>query len=443
MKERILEKSEAMWKDALRYIPWGTNLLSRHPLRFVNGVFPKFAARAKGCLLWDIDGNQYIDFVMGHGPFLLGYADDAVDNAVIDHIRNGTVYTFAHPLETIVSKMLVDTIPCAEMARFAKTGGEATAIAIRIARGYTRKDKIVFCGYHGWHDWYLSANLADPTALNFSLSPHISARGVPKALSGTSIPFEYNNIDSLQKALQANKDEVAAVIMEPCRGWLPEKGFLEKVRELTHEENVLLIFDEIVTGFRLSFGGAQEYYKVTPDIAVFGKAMANGYPQAAILGRRDFMECVTDMFVSSMFWGDTIGLIATKTCINEIKSRNTIENVWKKGAFYQKNINTIAQKYKVPFRLRGLPPVSYLEFSHENPNVARELKLLFMQEMVERGFIMGDLIYFCEAHTDSVIQDCLSSAEEVISILSEALKNGDLSKRLKNRGYMEGFRRMV
>ena len=442
-EQRVLTQSEAIWQDAQHYIPWGTNLLARHPLRYVNGVYPKFAAKAKGCYLWDVDGNRYVDFAMGHGPFLLGYADDTVDTAVIEQIKNGTVYTFMHPLETEVARLLVDTIPCAEMVRFAKTGGEADAIAIRVSRGHTGRDKVLFCGYHGWHDWYLSANLLDSAALNAGLVPGISTRGVPRGLAGTCIPFEYNNIDSLKRALEANRGQVAAVIMEPCRGWLPTDGFLEKVRDLTANENVLLIFDEVVTGFRFAPGGAQEHFGVTPDMAVFGKAMANGYPQAAIVGRREIMASIDDMFISSMFWGDTIGLAAAKANLHEIANRDAITNVWKKGEYYQRRVRELAQKFDVPYHLQGLPPVSYIKFDHEDPTTARQLNLLFMQEMIERGFIVAGLFYFCDAHTDQIIDDSLAATEEVLAIIQDAMQKGDIAARLRNQGYLDGFRRMV
>src|SRR5262245_10680688 len=271
-KKSRVARSMEMYRRAMELIPGGTQLISRRPSRFAYGVSPVYAARAKGARFWDVDGDEYIDWVSGIAAIILGYADPVVDQAVIEQIQTGTIYAVNHELEVELAEELCRTVPCAEMVRYAKCGGEACAIAVRIARGATGRDKVLFCGYHGWQDWYLAANLAAEANLNAHLFPGIEPIGVPAALAGTVLPFPYGDLAALGQLLDDHKGEVAAVIMEPLRSEMPPAGYLEGVRKLCREHGAVLIFDEVSSGFRLAVGGAQEYLGVTPDMAVFAKA---------------------------------------------------------------------------------------------------------------------------------------------------------------------------
>src|SRR4051812_21356608 len=264
-----VRRSYELYRRAEELIPGGTQLVSRRPTRYANGVSPVYASRAKGARFWDVDGHEYIDWVSGIGAIILGYCDPAVDEAVREQISRGTTYSINHELEIELAEELSRTIPCAEMSRYAKCGGEACAIAVRIARGATGRDKILFCGYHGWHDWYLAANLAAEANLNAHLFPGIEPIGVPRALAETVSPFPYGDLAALGRALEDRRGKVAAVIMEPLRSELPPAGYLEGVRSLCDDHGALLIFDEVSCGFRLSLGGVQEFTGVTPDLAVF------------------------------------------------------------------------------------------------------------------------------------------------------------------------------
>ncbi|MEO8497099.1 MAG: aminotransferase class III-fold pyridoxal phosphate-dependent enzyme, partial [Planctomycetota bacterium] len=313
MPYRGVAKSMQLFERACELIPGGTQLISRRPTRFACGVSPVYANRASGSRFWDVDGNEFIDWVSGIGAIILGYCDPVVDEAVCRQISTGTMYSINHELEVELAEELVTTIPCAEMVRYAKGGGDACAIAVRIARGATGRDKILFCGYHGWHDWYLAANLrADAkdgqASLDSHLFPGIDPTGVPKCLAGTAIPFPYGDLDKLGSALDDHRGEIAAVIMEPFRSDLPPDGYLAGVAKLAREHDVILIFDEVSTGFRPTASGAQSLVGVTPDMAVFAKSISNGYPMGAVVGRRDVMEAAGQMFISSTYWSDTIGL---------------------------------------------------------------------------------------------------------------------------------------
>ena len=283
-------RSLALYQQALERIPGATQLVSRRPNRGAYGVSPIYAAQARGARFWDVDGFEYIDWTSGIASILLGYADPVVDEAVCRQIARGTVYAVNHELEIELADELAKSIPCAEMVRYAKCGGEACAIAVRIARGVTARDKVLFCGYHGWHDWYLAANLSADASLDAHLFPGIEPIGVPRALAGTALPFAYGAIESLERLLDEHRGEVAAVIMEPIRSEAPAPGYLAAVAELARKHGAVLIFDEVSAGLRFSMGGAQQYLGVTPDMAVFAKSLSNGYPMAAVVGRRWVME---------------------------------------------------------------------------------------------------------------------------------------------------------
>jgi glutamate-1-semialdehyde 2,1-aminomutase len=347
-----------------------------------------------------------------------------------------------------LAEELVHTIPCAEMVRYAKGGGDACAIAVRIARGATGRDKILFCGYHGWHDWYLAANLrADAsqteTSLDAHLFPGIDPTGVPRCLAGTAIPFPYDDLDALGNALDDHRGEIAAVIMEPFRSELPPAGYLTGVAKLTREHNVLLIFDEVSTGFRPTASGAQELVGVTPDMAVFAKSISNGYPMGAVVGRRDVMEAASRMFISSTYWSDTIGLRAALTTLREVRRRDVPKTVHEIGTRLQSEITAVARETGLPARCEGLSFHPHLAFDVEDAQQRSQLGTLFIQEMAKRGCHGYTSFYLNAAQTSRDIDQTVAAARETFQIMAAGVERGNLGQLLECQQQVESFRRLV
>ena len=325
-----MQKGQNLWKRAKKVIPGGNMLLSKRPELFLPDKWPSYFSKAKGCRVWDLDGNEFVDMsIMGIGTNILGYGHPEVDKAVRENIEKGNMSTLNCPEEIFLAEKLIELHNWADMVRFARSGGEANAISIRIARAASGKDKIAFCGYHGWHDWYLSANLSEKEGLENHLLPGLEPNGVPRNLEGTVIPFRYNHLEELEKI--CSEHDLAAVKMEVERNSPPHKGFLEGVRKLCDKKNIILIFDECTSGFRETFGGLHKKYNVRPDLAVFGKAIGNGYAITAVIGRREVMEHAQSTFVSSTFWTERIGFSAAIACLAEMEVQNSWELISAKG----------------------------------------------------------------------------------------------------------------
>ena len=325
--ESRVQKSTELYERAGELIPGWVQLQSRRASGFAEGVSPSYAASAKGSRFTDVDGNEYIDWVNCYTAVILGHADDVVDGAVKEQIDLGSLFTINSPKEVELAEILVETVPSAEMVRYTKGGGDACAVAARIARGATGRDKIIFSGYHGWHDWYQAANLLeDPATGGFPVTG-TRATGVPKALAGTALPFAEGDLDTLRRLLDENKGEVAAIMMEPMRSELPPEGYLETVKELAHANGAILIFDEVSCGFRAAVGGVQEYLGITPDMTTFAKCISNGYPMGAVVGSREVMEPAGSMFISSSYWSDNVGLAASIATLGELKRRDSASAV--------------------------------------------------------------------------------------------------------------------
>lgn len=436
-------RSMELFERALAAIPGGTQLVSRRPTRFASGVSPVYAVRAQGARFWDVDGHEYIDWVSGVGAIILGYADPVVDEAVIEQIRSGTIYSINHELEVELAEELARVVPCAEMARFCKGGGEACAMAVRVARGATGRDKILFCGYHGWHDWYLAANLAGEASLNEHLFPGIDPIGVPRALAGTAIPFPYGDANALDQAFSDHRGEVAAVIMEPARSEAPPTGYLANVLEICRRHDALLIFDEVSTGFRASAGGAQEYFGVTPDLAVFAKSLSNGYPLGALVGRREVMSAADRMFISSTYWSDTIGLRAALVTLREIRRRGVPGYLHRLGGELQSRVEKAARAANLPARVVGWAVHPALRFEEVDPHQAESLTTLYIQEMAKRGCHGYASFYLNAAQGEAELAQTESAAFETFSILRRGLDRGDLDSLLECQPRRESFRRLV
>jgi len=428
MTIRRFDRSLSWLTRARQVVPGASQTLSKGPGMFVEGAYPVFLDRGQGCRVWDVDGNEYVDYILGLASITLGYAYPAVTEAVIRQLERGSIFSLPHPLEVEVSERLVDLIPCAEMVRFVKTGSEADAAAVRVARAATGRDVIVYCGYMGWHEWYA---ITTPRA-----------KGIPKDLSRLVVPFDYNDLGSLERALDEHHGRVAAVIMEPVLLDAPAPGFLHGVKAAAHRHGALLIFDEIVSGFRWAVGGAQERFGVVPDLATFGKGMANGLPLAAVVGRAELMREFDDIFVSSTFGGDTLALAACRATLETYALMPVIPALWRTGRRFQQGFTALATRLGVPARATGYPVHPKIVIDHRSPEMERLLMSLFLQETAARGamfhFAGFNVSY---AHDDTAVDETLEACAGALGVVGEALADGRVAERLRGKPYREAFRR--
>jgi glutamate-1-semialdehyde 2,1-aminomutase/spore coat polysaccharide biosynthesis protein SpsF len=427
-RTRTLVESAALAKRAERVIPSGTQTFSKAVTQFVQGVAPTFLARGQGSHVWDADGNEYIDYPMALGPVILGHNYAPVTAAVERQLRQGVIFSLAHPLEVELAETLVRIIPCAEMVRFAKNGSDATAGAVRVARAFTGRDVIACCGYHGWQDWYIGTTTR--------------SRGVPVAVQKLTRTFQYNDIESLERVFAEHQGQVAAVIMEPVGVIPPAPGFLEQVKAIAHREGSLLVFDEVVTGFRLSLGGAQELFNVVPDLGCFGKALGNGYPIAVIAGRRDVMRLFDEIFFSFTFGGDTIAIAAALATIAELESQNVIAHLWEQGERLRAGYNVLAGLFGLQQHTAciGLAPRTVITFTDGRAE-SLLLKSLFQQECLKRGILFSGGQNVCYSHTDADIDYTLRVYRTAMEVLAEAIAAGDVAGRLEGPSVLPVFRR--
>lgn len=434
-------KSQELYQKAKKLIPGGTQLLSKRPEMFLPNLWPSYYSKAKGCDVWDLDGKQYKDFsYMGIGANVLGYADDDVNKAAKDAIDCSSMCTLNAPEEVELAEKLCEIHPWADMVRYAKSGGESAAIAIRIARAKTKKDIVLFCGYHGWHDWYLASNLGDDNNLEGHLLPGLNPNGVPKGLRGTAFPFAYNDQEAFDALVRKYEGQIAAVIMEPIRNIHPHIGFLEHIRTVTKDQNIILIFDEISAGFRLCLGGSHLVFNVYPDMAIFGKALSNGFPMAAILGKRSVMEAAQDTFISSTYWTDKVGLAASLATIKKYQKLKVEKRLNENGEMIQNGWREIARKYNLDIAIMGIKPLSYFTFNYPND---KEIKTLFIQEMLELGFLSTAGYYASFAHTQEDIKQYLKAIDQVFELISKAIHEGNVKKLLKSEICHGGFKRLA
>ncbi|OGN96879.1 MAG: aminotransferase class III [Chloroflexi bacterium RBG_13_51_36] len=434
-------KGQSLYKKAKRLIPGGTQLLSKRPEFFLPDQWPSYYSKAQGVEVWDLDNRKYVDMCyMGIGGCILGYADPDVDAAVKTAIDAGSMSTLNCPEEVELAELLFELHPWAAMARYARGGGEAMTVAVRIARASTRKDKIIFCGYHGWHDWYLAANLAEKTALDGHLLPGLEPTGVPRSLRGTALVFHYNKIDELKTLVSRNKGEFAAIVMEPVRNYEPEPGFLEEVREIATSQKAVLIFDEITSGWRLNTGGAHLKYGVTPDIAVFAKAVSNGYPMAAVIGTGDVMQAAQDSFISSLNWTEKIGPVAALATIRKHRRYNVAEHLIRLGKRIQSGWEAAAKQNGLKISITGIPPLGHFSFDYNNGGAIRTL---FTQEMLKKGFLATNAFYSSYAHQDHHAKSYLQAVDETFSLLAKAIEKNEVEKLLKGPVAQSGFRRLT
>ena len=437
----FMGKSQQLYNEAKQMIPGGTQLLSKRPEMHLPDLWPAYYEKAKGCEVWDLDGNRYFGMsYMGVGSCILGYAAPDVNEAVKNVVDKGTMSTLNCPEEVELAELLCELHPWAKMVRYARSGGESMAIAIRIARAKTKKDIVLFCGYHGWHDWYLSANLSNDAALDGHLLQGLSPTGVPRALRGTSFPFQYNDQESFLSLIEKYKGSIAAVIMEPIRSVYPKDGFLEMIREITKKQEIVLIFDEITSGWRLGNGGAHLGFGLNPDIAVFAKGMSNGFPMAAIIGTDQVMEATQDTFISSTYWTERIGPTAAIAAIKKMKKYNVAGHLIKIGGKIQKGWKFLSDKHHLNIEISAMPSLCHFSLKGEDALVQ---KTLLTQLMLEKGFLATTSFYASYAHTENIIGAYLEALEEALAFLSKAVDQGNVQEHLKGPVCHSGFARLA
>ena len=433
-------KSQDLYVQAKKIIPGGTQLLSKRPEQFLPDYWPAYYKKAKGCKVWDLDDKEYIDAsYMGIGANTIGYADDDIDRAVKNVVDTGNMTTLNPPEEVELAQKLISLHPWAQMARFTRSGGEAMMVAVRIARAATGRDIVLFCGYHGWHDWYIAANLSDDSALDGQLLPGLKPAGVPRHLKDTSFPFNFNNKSEFQNLLINYKDKIAAVVMEPIRNAEPEEGFWECIQSETGKGGIALIIDEVTAGWRLNLGGAHLLYSIEPDIAVFAKGISNGYPMAAIIGKKKYMDAAQDSFISSTYWTERIGPTAALAAIQKMERHKVQEHLVNIGKIVQNGWNGIAKKTGLSIHVGSIYPLSHFDFQDKEPLV---LKTLFTQEMLERGYLATNSFYCSFAHTEDIVLRYLETVEEVFSLIKKSIDENTSGKLLKGSVCQTGFKRL-
>jgi glutamate-1-semialdehyde 2,1-aminomutase len=434
----VMGTGQKLWKRAKKVIPGGNMLLSKRAEMFLPDQWPAYYSKAKGCTVWDLDGRELIDMsIMGIGTNTLGYGHPEVDEAVRQAVTKGNMSTLNCPEEVYLAEKLVELHPWADMARFARTGGEANAIAIRIARAASGKDKVAICGYHGWHDWYLSANLGNNSSLDGHLLPGLDPNGVPRNLKNTVLPFSYNNFAELE-ALVQNHD-IGVIKMEVQRNEPPKDGFLEKVRKLATEKGIVLVFDECTSAFRETFGGLHKKYGIEPDMAIFGKALGNGYAITGIIGRREVMKVAQSTFISSTFWTERIGPTAALATLKVMERKKSWEVITETGLNVRQGWQKLADNYGLQIQHWGLLSLTGYSFQSEN---ALAYKTLITQEMLGKGYLASNSVYVCTEHTPDVVKGFLSELDPVFSLIKECEEGRDVMSLLKGPICHSGFKRL-
>ena len=429
---------QKLWKRAKQIIPGGSMLLSKRAEMFLPEQWPAYFSKAKGCKVWDMDGNKYIDMsIMGIGTNILGYGHQEVDDAVRKTIDAGNMSTFNCPEEVYLAEKLIEIHPWAHMVRLARSGGEANAIAIRIARAASGKDNVAICGYHGWHDWYLSANLGDDKNLAGHLLPGLEPKGVPQSLRGTVFPFHYNNYDELLALV--NEHDIGVIKMEVVRNMGPLDNFLHKVRKLATERNIVLIFDECTSGFRETFGGLHKKYGVEPDMAMFGKALGNGYGITATIGKREVMEAAQTTFISSTFWTERIGPTAALATLKVMERINSWDTITQIGLNIRQGWQNLASKHGLKIRHWGLAALTGFTFQGEN---ALAYKTLITQEMLAKGYLAGTSVYVCIDHTLEIVAGYFDALDPIFALIKQCEEGRDVMSLLKGPICHSGFKRL-
>lgn len=434
----VMGTGQKLWQRAKRVIPGGNMLLSKRAEMFLPEQWPAYYSKSKGCEVWDLDGNRLIDMsMMGIGTNTLGYAHDEVDAVVRAVVDAGNLTTLNAPEEVYLAERLIELHPWAEMARFCRTGGEANSVAIRIARAASGKDKVAFCGYHGWHDWYLAANLGNNKTLAGHLLPGLAPNGVPQELNGSIIPFNYNNVAEFDAAV--SDPQVGVVFMEVTRNAGPAPGFLEHIRAVTAERGIVLVFDECTSGFRESFGGVHLNYGIEPDMATFGKTLGNGYAITAVIGRRPVMEAAQTTFISSSFWTERIGPAAALKTLQVMERERSWERITATGLSIRSKWQALADDVGIAIDHWGQAALCGFTVRSEH---AQSYKTLITQEMLAKGYLAANSVYSCLAHTPDVVDRFFDELAPVFRLIRECEDGRDVAALLKGPVAHSGFKRL-
>jgi glutamate-1-semialdehyde aminotransferase len=421
-----IEKSNEYYNRAIGLIPSFTQTLAKGPSQYVNGIAPKYLKKGKGAIVWDVDGNEYLDYNMAIGPLSLGYSYDKVDNAIKEQLQDGITFSLMHPLEVEVAELIREVIPNAESVRFSKSGADVTSAAIRLARAYTGKNKVLCCGYHGWHDWYIAV-----TSRNY---------GIPEAIKNYTFTFNYNDFDSFLTSID---DDIAAVILEPVVFNKPENNFLHKVAEVCKEKNIVLIFDEMWTGFRMAIGGAQEYFEIKPDLATYSKAVANGMPISILTGKREIMQLADeDVFFYTTFGGEALSLAAAKATINELKEKNVPSYLEHLGKELKEGLAAIIHDFELSYvKIVGYNWRTMVQFENYNED-SLLLKSYVQQEMIKRGILWSGFHNISFSHTKEQIHYTLDVYKEVLKMLKDAVNKNIVKELLLGEPVKPVFRKV-
>ena len=430
-------KGQKLYSKAKQIVAGGNMLLSKRPEMFLPEQWPSYFSKSKGCEVWDLDGNKYIDTLMMPGTNSLGYNYEEIDEAVKDTINSGNMSTLNAPEEVELTERLVELHPWADMARFARSGGEANSVAIRLARAASGKDNVAFCGYHGWHDWYLASNLSDTKGLDGHLLPGLNPHGVPKNLKDSVYPFEYNNFDKLEGLVKTKN--IGVIKMEVYRNKEPENNFLHRVRKLANQHNIVLVFDECTSGFRKNYGGLHKLYDVEPDVAMFGKALGNGYAVTAVLGKREVMQAAEKSFISSTFWTERIGSSAALATLKAMDKEKSWEKITSTGESVNQEWLKLSQEFELPITISGLAALTTFTFKSDN---ALAYKTLITQEMLKKGYLAATAVYVCTAHTPDIIKTYLENLKPIFQTIKECEEGRDVMKLLEGPIAHNGFKRL-
>jgi len=433
-----MSKGQKLWDKAKKVIPGGNMILSKRAEMHLPDQWPSYFSKAKGCRVWDLDGREYIDMsLMGIGTNTLGYSHPEIDNAVIKAIKDGNMSTLNCPEEVLMAEKLLSVHPWSKKARFARSGGEACSIAIRIARAYSGKDKIAFCGYHGWQDWYLSANLSDNDNLSEHLLPGLNIKGVPKNLKNTTFPFKYNDFKELERII--NREDIGVICMEVVRNEEPKDDFLIRVRELAKNKGIILIFDECTSGFRQNFGGIHQNYKVEPDMAIFGKTIGNGYALTAVVGKEDIMDEANNTFISSTFWSEKIGFVAGLKTLEIMEKESSWKKIPKVGRKIKEDWKRLAKKHDLSIDLFGIDSLPSFSFRSENNQA---YKTLITQEMLKQGYLAGTSVYVSTAHSEQIVNSFFDKLDPIFGQIKKCEDGLDVMKLLEGPIAHKTFERL-
>lgn len=434
-----MNTGQYLYKKAKKLIPGGTMLLSKRPEMFLPEKWPSYYSKASECYVWDLDGNKYTDVsIMGIGTNILGYGNKEIDETVMNVVKNGNMSTFNCAEEVYLAEELINMNPWADMVRFARSGGEANAIAIRIARAATGKDKVAICGYHGWHDWYLSTNLGNDEGLSQHLIAGLDPAGVPKNLKGTVIPFLYNDFEELENIVKNH--DIGVIKMEVQRNIPPKEGYLESVRQLATEHNIVLIFDECTSGFRETYGPLFKKYNVEPDVTVLGKTIANGYALTAVVGRKEIMEAAQKTFISSTFWTERIGPAAALKTLEVMRALKPWEYITELGSYITASWKRLAETHQLSITTSGIPSLTGFAFQSQD---ALKYKTFITQEMLKKGYLASTLLYSSMAHTKEIIDQYLNELDGIFNTIHKCdEKQLSVDKLLEGPVCHGGFKRL-